>query len=310
MSYKNPHAETCYILVLRGAYAKINTNLFTSCSSSSRQYFPSPKMFSDMSDLRETWLSPTTLFLFLDIMVGTIFFISRITPHRTPYVADYGNSSSSSSPSLDRSLSFFGRVTSFNFSTYSFPISSQDVNHHFLQTDDGSAAHQVERAPSILERVKSNFYKYSPQSPETDCIEPAQQSLISRAPSLLERVKSFYKPDTVKPNETEPTVTDSNGSETGLSSVHGEIKRIQSEPMVRQRELPEKMKKSRRKVEKEVEMKRSASTGIEETTPFEDDDHVVDAKAEDFIEKFKQQLKLQRLNSLLPYRYSKPLESI
>ncbi|MBA0784058.1 hypothetical protein Gotri_001681 [Gossypium trilobum] len=221
-----------------------------------------------MSDLRETWLSPTTLFLFLNIMVGTIFFISRITPHRTPYVADDGNSSSSSSPSLDRSLSFFGRVTSFNFSTYSFPISSQDVNHHFLQTDDG------------------------------------------RAPSLLERVKSFYKPDTVKPNETEPTVTDSNGSETGLSSVHGEINRIQSEPMVRQRDLPEKMKKSRRKVEKEVEMKRSASTGIEETRPFEDDDHGVDAKADDFIEKFKQQLKLQRLKSLLRYRYSKPLESI
>ncbi|KAG4167423.1 hypothetical protein ERO13_A13G193300v2 [Gossypium hirsutum] len=268
-------------------------------------------MFSDMSNLPETWLSPTTLFLFLNIMVGMIFFICRITPHKTPYDADDGNSSSSSSsPSLDRSLSLFGLVTSFNFSTYSFPISSQDVNHHFLQTDDGSPAHRVERAPSILERVKSKFYKYSPQSPETDCIEPAQQSLISQAPSLLERVKSFYKPDTVKPNETEPTVTDPNGSGTGLSSVHGEIKRIQSEPMVRQTELPEKMKKSRRKAEKEMEMKRSAYTGIEKTTPFEDDDHGVDAKADDFIEKFKQQLKLQRLNSLLRYSYSKPLESI
>lgn len=69
--------------------------------------------------------------------------------------------------------------------------------------------------------------------------------------------------------------------------------------MVRQRELPEKQKKSRRKVKKEEgEMKRSASTGIEKTTSFEDDDHGVDAKADDFIDKFKQQLKLQRLNSL------------
>ncbi|MBA0879541.1 hypothetical protein Goshw_011847 [Gossypium schwendimanii] len=159
-------------------------------------------MFSDMSDLRETRLSPTTLFLFLNIMVGTNFFISRITPHRTPYVADDGNSSSSSSPSLDRSLSFFGRVTSFNFSTYSFPISSQDVNRYFLQTDDGSAAHRVERAPSILQRVKSNFYKYSPPSPETDCIESAQQSLISRAPSLLEESSRFTNRTPL--NQTKP----------------------------------------------------------------------------------------------------------
>lgn len=35
---------------------------------------------------------------------------------------------------------------------------------------------------------------------------------------------------------------------------------------------------------------------------FEDEDEGVDAKADDFINRFKQQLKLQRLDSLLRYR--------
>ncbi|MBA0752551.1 hypothetical protein Gogos_001377 [Gossypium gossypioides] len=210
-----------------------------------------------MSDLTATWLSPASLFIFLNITIATIFLISRLCPHKTPYVADDYNSSSSLPPSLHRPPSFLNRIKSFNFSTYR--------------------------------------YSYSPQSPETDCIEPVQQSLLSRAPSLLERVKSFYKPDSVKPNETELTGTDSNGSETGLGPVHGEVKRVQSEPTVTQRELSEKMKKSRRKVEKEQEE-------VEKMTQFEDDDHSVDAKADDFINKFKQQLKLQRLESILRHR--------
>ncbi|MBA0877814.1 hypothetical protein Goshw_000510 [Gossypium schwendimanii] len=245
-------------------------------------------MFSGMSDLTATWLSPASLFIFINITIATIFLISRLCPHKTPYVADDYNSSSSLPPSLHRPPSFLSRIKSFNFSTYRFPLSDPDI-------DDDSAAYRLERTPSVLERVKSfNFYRYSysPQSPETDCIEPVQQSLLSRAPSLLERVKSFYKPDSVKPKETELTGTDSNCSETGLGPVHGEVRRVQSEPTVTQRELSEKMKKSRRKVEKEEEE-------VEKTTPFQDEDHSVDAKADDFINKFKQQLKLQRLESIL-----------
>ncbi|KAK8520396.1 hypothetical protein V6N13_031152 [Hibiscus sabdariffa] len=243
-------------------------------------------VFSVVSALMATWLSPITLFLFLNVTVATIFIISRLSPHKTPCIVadvDYN----SSPPSLHRPPSFLDRVKSFNFSTYRFPLSNTEVDHH-LQPADDSAAHRLERSPSILERVKY-LYKYSPQIIETDYnIQPAQQEL-SRAPSLLERVKSFdfasfYKSGSIKSNQS---VSDE-------SPIHGEVERAQAESKT----TPEKMKKWRRKVEEEEAeiIKGTATTALEE------DDPGVDAKADDFINKFKQQLKMQRLESLLRYR--------
>ncbi|KAE8678747.1 Detected protein of unknown function [Hibiscus syriacus] len=254
-------------------------------------------VFSVISALTASWLSPTALFIFLNIVIATIFLISRLSPYKTQNVVvdDYN----SSRPSLHRPPSFLDRVKSFNFSNCRFPLSNTEFDHH-LHSNDGSAAHR----PSILERVKS-FYKYSPQGPEMDYIQPAQQEL-SRPPSLSDRVKSFdftsfYKSDSIKSNQMKPSVTEE-------IPVHGEVERVQAELKVRRREnLPEKMKKStrekeRRKVEEEEIIRRTASTGNEKTTAFEEDDHGVDAKADDFINKFKQQLKMQRLESLLRYR--------
>ncbi|KAK8543189.1 hypothetical protein V6N13_136279 [Hibiscus sabdariffa] len=237
-------------------------------------------VFSVVSALMATWLSPITLFLFLNVMIATIFIISRLSPHKTPCIVA-GVDYNSSPPSLHRPPSFLDRVKSFNFSTYRFPLSNAEVDHHLQQADD-SAAHRLDRSPSILERV-SYLYKYSPQIIETDYnIHPAQQEL-SRAPSLLERVKSFdftsfYKSGSIKSNQTEPS---------------GEVERVQAESKT----TPEKMKKSRRKVEEEAEIIKGTAT-----TALEEDDPGVDAKADDFINKFKQQLKMQRLQSLLRYR--------
>lgn len=78
--------------------------------------------------------------------------------------------------------------------------------------------------------------------------------------------------------------------------------------------VPAKMKKSasekavgRRVEEKEeVELRRPATVRekkgkVCETVAFREDEGV-DAKADDFINRFKQQLKLQRLDSLLRYK--------
>ncbi|GMJ15705.1 hypothetical protein like AT5G56980 [Hibiscus trionum] len=259
---------TCYILLLRGVFSFY-------LDVAPKFPFPFPMVFSVISALMATWLSPINLFVFLNVMIAAIFIISRLSPHKTPcIVADDYNSSP---PSLHRPPSFLDRVRSFNFSTYRFPLSNTEFDHH-LQPANDSAAHRLERSPSILERVKY-FYKYSPQIPEADYIQPAQQEL-SRAPSLLERVKSFdftsfYKSDSIKSNQTDE------------SPVHGEVQRFQAESKTTQRELPEKMKKS---------------TSEKPRRKVEEDDPGVDAKADDFINKFKQQLKMQRLQSLLRYR--------
>ncbi|XVF48997.1 hypothetical protein PTKIN_Ptkin03bG0233300 [Pterospermum kingtungense] len=290
-----------------------------------------------MSALITSWLTPSSLFILLNIMIGVIFLISRLshhpkTPHPQRLAYDGGYSSA---PPLQRAPSLIDRVKSINFSTYKFPFSNPDFDHH-LQPDDSLAAHHpLERAPSILERVKSiNFslYKYSPQNPDTDYVQPTEQEHtntnpqpLSRASSLLERVKSidftsFYRSDSVKSNQqTEPhddaEKADSDTDTSTTPVLHGKVKRIQSEPKVRQRkQQPEKMKKSasensRNKVEEdeqeeeEVERSRPATTRIEKTVSFGDGgDQGVDAKADDFINKFRQQLKLQRLDSLLRYK--------
>ncbi|XWS72186.1 hypothetical protein CRYUN_Cryun02cG0018600 [Craigia yunnanensis] len=292
---------------------------------SSQQYFP--LMFSDMLALIASWLTPTYLFLLMNIMIGTIFLIYRFSPHKTPHHRQFEYDGYNPDPPLQRAPSFIDRVKWINFSTYKFPLLNQDFDHH-LQPEDSLAAHPLERAPSILERIKSvNFvsYKYSPQNPDTDYIQPTEHYTnpepLRRAPSLLERVKSInltslYRSDSVKSNQpTEPTVTEEADSDTDMSPVHGQVKRIQSESKVRQMKLAEKMKKSssdnsRRKTEEkekeeeeeEVERRRPATTRIEKTVLIGDGDQGVDAKADDFINKFKQQLKLQRLDSLLRYR--------
>ncbi|XVE97982.1 hypothetical protein REPUB_Repub03eG0065900 [Reevesia pubescens] len=277
-----------------------------------------------MLALIASWLTPTSLFLLLNIMIGTIFLISRLSPLKTPHHQDGYNSA----PPLQRAPSLLDRVQSFNFSTYKFHLPNQDIDHHDLQPEDNLAAHPLERAPSILERVKSiNFslYKYSPQNPDTDYTQTSEhdyanpQQPLSRAPSLLERVKSidftsFYRSDSVKANpETGHPATEEADSDTDKSPVvHGQVRRIKSETKVKQRKLTDqKMKKSatseeeedqEKEEEEEVERRRPATTRIEKTVSFGDGDQGVDAKADDFINKFRQQLKLQRLDSLLRYR--------
>lgn len=76
--------------------------------------------------------------------------------------------------------------------------------------------------------------------------------------------------------------------------------------------VPVKMKKSAsekamelEKQVEEVEVRRPATVRerkVVKTVAFSKEDEEVDAKADDFINKFKQQLKLQRLDSLLRYR--------
>ncbi|XWS26693.1 hypothetical protein CRYUN_Cryun26dG0052100 [Craigia yunnanensis] len=262
-----------------------------------------------MSALIASWLTPTSLFLIINIMIGTIFLISRLSPPRRPHHQQIGHDGYNSAPTLQRAPSLLDRVKSINFSTYKFPLQNQDIDHH-LQPDN-LAAHRLEQSPSILERVKSiNFSlnNFSPQNPNKDNIQPTEHDYtnpqpLSRAPSLLKRVKSidftsFYRSVSFKSNQqTESPTTEEAGSDTDMSPVHGQVNRSKSEPKVIQRKLSEKMKKSASK-----NLRREEEEEEEEEEEGVDGDQGVDAKADDFINKFKQQLKLQRLNSVLRYR--------
>ncbi|GKV14000.1 hypothetical protein SLEP1_g24939 [Rubroshorea leprosula] len=319
-----------------------------------------------------SWLTPSSLFLLLNIVIGTIVITSRFTSSRRQQYhhyyhqpgPDYG------APPLARAPSLLERVRSFDFSFYNYGhpnyetpfvhapeqqyivpppqlervpsilerIKSTDFFHKFgypnhdvpfvhpSETEHTAPPPPLERTPSLLDRVKSiNFslYKFAPSYPESDHVlhpdpqyEAAPQQpdfpQLTRTPSLLERVRSidftsFYRSDSLKKNpETElipPAAEWDSGTDSVRDPVH--VNRSKSEKNVTQRRLPEKIKKSasensrqNEEVVEEIERRRPATTRLEKTVSIGEKGDV-DAKADDFINRFRQNLKLQRLDSIL-----------
>ncbi|KAF7837893.1 pathogen-associated molecular patterns-induced protein A70-like [Senna tora] len=276
-----------------------------------------------------SWFTPSSLFLFVNLVIGTIAITSRFATSKRPHDHE---PSSSPSPHLVRSSSLLERFRSFHFIHYNkndtaFPETE------YLQP-------QLLRTPSLLERVKSfnfglyNNNCYEPNGPElTDPVtvrpdeDPTTQSQLARTPSLLERLKSINfsslcRSESIKA-EREVEVEDDAPEPKSDRDSGNLVRRSKSET---EREsparFPAKMKKSasekaasRRREEGEEEEevrvveRRRPETARGETRNGEGsgtasfgEDEAVDEKADDFINKFKQQLRLQRLDSILRYR--------
>ncbi|KDP33839.1 hypothetical protein JCGZ_07410 [Jatropha curcas] len=238
-----------------------------------------PQSSTSMGSLTSGWFTPASLFLLLNIVIGTIALTSRFGSKRREQ---------EEIRPLVRGPSLIERVKSINL--YSSPDSEtqREAFTDFLQNTEPDYTTGVdrsvplERAPSLLERVKSiKFSSFYRSEQGTD---------IAGVPDL---------------------VTRENRDQSSSSEVEHHVTRSKSESRVApERQAPEKMKKSASErvtaaAEEEedrdsVERRRPATTSLEKKMPFVDE--AVDAKADDFINRFKQQLKLQRLDSLLRYR--------
>jgi len=131
---------------------------------------------------------------------------------------------------------------------------------------------------------------------EAEYVPPPAAAPLARAPSVffLERLRSFslyrFRSGDLGPDlpaaaaESTPPAAD----EKKQAAAH--YGRSRSEP-------------AREQGKKEPRMSKSSSVVAEEEEPAAADaDQCVDARADDFINKFRQQLQLQRLNSLLNYK--------
>ncbi|KAG7988731.1 hypothetical protein I3843_03G202500 [Carya illinoinensis] len=209
-----------------------------------------------------SWFTPTSLFLLLNLTIATIVLSSRFGSQRRP----------EHEQQLDRVPSFLARVKSFNFSLHKFDQPNTDpVADHFLQPTD-------------------------PEHVTNPCPVPARPPpQIARSPSLLKRLKSInlsslYRSDSSTSESEVHHPTDLNSDADHL------VKQSKSNKSVGAPERPvEKIKKSA------SEKSPVGSSEEKETTSLEEDEDV-DEKADDFINRFKQQLRLQRLDSLLRYR--------
>ncbi|KAJ0251403.1 hypothetical protein HA466_0123680 [Hirschfeldia incana] len=277
-----------------------------------------------------SWLTPTTLFLLLNFTIGTIFFTNRFgsgSKKHQPHQDGFGSGHNHSPARLGRPPSFVDRVKSINFSLYNSPSHESEI--HFHGSDPNPNPPQ-----SLLQRVRSfnmpsfkfpqhnsegDYAAYALTTPpeDTNRVDPIDKNPEDDVnvpptqprpggPSLLQRVKSIKLPSLYR-------------SEPEQSSEEQKPERTKSEPCKpatkgKKKKTVKKMTKSasekvgagyigrEEETVEAVEKRRPETTRVERTTSIDEGEEGVDDKASDFINKFKQQLKLQRLDSFLRYR--------
>ncbi|PUZ64991.1 hypothetical protein GQ55_3G187300 [Panicum hallii var. hallii] len=128
---------------------------------------------------------------------------------------------------------------------------------------------------------------------EDEYVPPPAPAPLSRAPSVLERLRSFslyrFRSGDLGPDLPAAAAESTTPAADEKKQAAAHYGRSRSEP------APEQGKK-------EPRMSKSSSVVVEEEKPTAEADQGVDARADDFINKFRQQLQLQRLNSLLNYK--------
>ncbi|KAK7377060.1 hypothetical protein VNO80_02480 [Phaseolus coccineus] len=280
-----------------------------------------------------SWFTPTVFFLLLQLVIGTIFIISNKHHHQDPH-AQHHQPNDFPHPHLPRSPSLLQRLKSINF----YP--SQDPPYpHFhesqtqIQTQNHENQHsQLARSPSLLQRLKSiNLYTYLPTESFTSRLTP-HAATLSHAPDKPHvRSPQVEETDEEKEEDDDFPVGNDNydynlgereegssldeiysklqqqGQDGHFPRTHSDTKPSSGEVPVK---LPRKMRKSASsksafahfKEEDIVENRRPATVKEAKVGGTAVDDDEVDAKADDFINKFKQQLKLQRLDSIMRYK--------
>ncbi|XP_061349622.1 pathogen-associated molecular patterns-induced protein A70 [Gastrolobium bilobum] len=240
---------------------------------------------------------------------------------------------------LARSPSMLQRLKSINF--FYHPYGSQDPHHpheqehqHQPQPQHQHQNPQLARSPSMLQRLKSiNLYSYFPTEPFSSKLttdtnvsnithethKPQKQHVYDD--NAVVETEEEYEDDVVGQIEDNLNEHEEGSSldeiYSQLQGQGGHFARALSDTKPAAGEVPVKLP---RKMKKSASTKSAFSHFKEDDIVVESrrpatvkeakvggggggaDDDGVDAKADDFINKFKQQLKLQRLDSIMRYK--------
>ncbi|EOY29905.1 hypothetical protein QUC31_020533 [Theobroma cacao] len=183
------------------------------------------------------------------------------------------------------------------------------------------------RSPSVLQRLKSvNLYSYL--SPERTTVHKNQEIYTHYTPAQArEEEEEQQKQESEEEQENQGGLKEEvieeeeeriQGQERTLDEIFsqlkdGHVRRTKSDTKPSSGEIPTKLPKNMRKSasvksafshfeEEDIVETRRPATVREGKAKATEEDEEVDAKADDFINKFKQQLKLQRIDSILRYK--------
>ncbi|XP_074289265.1 uncharacterized protein LOC141614418 [Silene latifolia] len=239
-------------------------------------------MFEEALSLVSTWSSmsnwftPTFLFLFLNLMIATIFFTSSFQQPQ---------------PQQQQ---------------------QQQPQQQLQQQQQQSSPSQITRAPSLLHRLKSiNFYTH-PSTPQNPSPQPKskpepESKPRDRVPVWAASIDEDKVDDEAEGDGDGPTLEEIYSRIKGITPGHN---RQKSDTLPFSGDIPVKLPAKIRKsasdksafnhfeaAENAVETENIAVAEAAVTTSGE-----VDAMADDFISRFKKQLQLQRVESIMRYK--------
>ncbi|KAJ8568710.1 hypothetical protein K7X08_030932 [Anisodus acutangulus] len=226
-----------------------------------------------MIESLSSWFTPTVLFCVLNLMIGTILITSTFRNNNDKKQHQQQEGEDHDLTQLPRTPYLLQRVRSVNFS-FPDPFSSPLSSTHFPDNYGHS--------PSLLQRVRSINFSFSSRSAEKP----------SPFPSLDQDEQPHKDVETVTTRaeeEEEDLQCHVTRSKSAMCVETTERMLVEEEDAVVVRRRPATVR------EKKV-------GNIGAGTKSFGDDEAVDRKADDFISKFREQLKMQRVDSILRYK--------
>ncbi|WOG85591.1 hypothetical protein DCAR_0104782 [Daucus carota subsp. sativus] len=267
-----------------------------------------------------SWFTPTVLFVLLNVMIGTILFSSNLSTSPQQQQQNQENQehkqekqesntqnhqNDQNTPVLQKSPSVLQRIKSINFKSFTEGLDSDTTEQHLnqeLQSAIETQTHYlfddhetmaVQAQFSFEQTHQESGPLREPHESESQIQEPHEEEsteVEDVVPQSLDEVYSHFE-----------KLTDSHFSRTTSDTkpASGEVPA----------KLSAKMKKSASMKspfahfeEDDIVEARRPVTVRERGAKVTAVDEEVDAKADDFINKFKQQLKLQRIDSIMRYK--------
>ncbi|XWS72453.1 hypothetical protein CRYUN_Cryun02cG0041000 [Craigia yunnanensis] len=289
-----------------------------------------------------SWFTPTVFFVFLNLTIGTIYFTSSLDSNKPGVGGGEGQrqEGEETNPKLVRSPSVLQRLKSINLyscrsqepltatgTAYEKVPDVGDFHFSFQQQtpeqDQSQQLPYLDRSPSVLHRLKSiNLYSYF--SPEQTTLHKNQEIYCHYTPEQAseEKDEQVQEPEEDEEEnrglEEEEKDEGTQGQEQILDEIYcqlkdGHVTRTKSDTKPASGEVPTRLPRKMRKSasvksafshfeEDDILGTRRPATVREGKAKATEEDDEVDSKADDFINKFKQQLKLQRVDSILRYK--------
>ncbi|KAL3844238.1 hypothetical protein ACJIZ3_001641 [Penstemon smallii] len=260
------------------------------------------------------WFTPTVLFVLLNLMIGTIAFTSTLSNQKE------SQNDPNHRTKISRSTSVLQRLKSIKFYTHDHDRSQEPQNPPLLHKPNPDSNSNTlfsfdnnTHLAQVLETESHYFFHENLEKSQTQYFfeqNPEQtqpQFDFDRKDSNLD---DFEQTHEEKVEENEMQSMDEVYSQ--LTGSHFIRTKSDTEPSSGKIpvKLPAKMRKSASmkssfghfEAADIVETRRPATVREKGNSKLKRVDEEVDAKADDFINKFKQQLKLQRLDSIIRYK--------